>query len=204
MADTQRARSEILTLFADNVTGAISAQDLRDFTVTIMESDFQFAGDFWTEPKPAFTTTDKTGRGWIDYSQVAGSTISFGDALCYVGASGVWRAAVGNVSARMPVLGIALNSYASDATDMQVLRKGLLYDSSLSGTWSGLCGKPIFIASASQGEYSYTGPDNSVCGWPSADTTFPVIIGLYEGASFGLAAGSGHLRFDPQWYVTGA
>ena len=36
MADTRRTRAEILALFADNSIGSISAQDLRDFVVTIM------------------------------------------------------------------------------------------------------------------------------------------------------------------------
>ena len=36
MADTQRTRAAILNLFGDNVTGQISAQDLRDYVVTIM------------------------------------------------------------------------------------------------------------------------------------------------------------------------
>lgn len=205
MADTQRSRAAILALCADNVVGAISAQDLRDFIVTVMENDFQFAGDFWTEPKPAFTTTDKTGRGWIDYSQTAGSALSFGDALHYVGASGVWRPAYANTSGRNPCAGIALDSYASDATNVQVLRRGLLYDSAFSGTWSGQCGKPIYLASASVGEYSYTPTTTSVCGLVTLLQSLPgPIIGLYEGASACTAAGSGHLRFDPMWFVTGS
>jgi hypothetical protein len=205
MADTQRTRAEILALFADNVTGQISAQDSRDFIVTVMETDFQFAGDFYTEPKPAFTTTDKTGRGWIDYSQVAGSTLSFGDALHYLGVSGVWRPAHANTSARNPCTGIALDSYASNATNVQVLRRGLLYDSSLSATWSGQCGKPIYLASASVGEYSYTPNTTSVCGLVTNVYSNPgPVIGMYEGASTGAAAGSGHFRFNPMWFVTGA
>ena len=36
MADTQRTRAAILALFADNVTGQTSVQDLRDYVVTIM------------------------------------------------------------------------------------------------------------------------------------------------------------------------
>ena len=36
MADTQRSKSSILTLFADNTSGDISPQDLRDFVVTAM------------------------------------------------------------------------------------------------------------------------------------------------------------------------
>lgn len=36
MADTRRTRAELLASLADNSTGDISAQDLRDFLVTIM------------------------------------------------------------------------------------------------------------------------------------------------------------------------
>ena len=46
MADVQRTRAAILALMADNVTGQISAQDLRDFIVTVMESEFVNPGDF--------------------------------------------------------------------------------------------------------------------------------------------------------------
>ena len=35
MADTIRTVTEVLALFADNTTGGISAQDLRDFVVSI-------------------------------------------------------------------------------------------------------------------------------------------------------------------------
>jgi len=37
MVDTQRTKSALQTLFADNVTGDISPQDLRDFLVTVMD-----------------------------------------------------------------------------------------------------------------------------------------------------------------------
>jgi hypothetical protein len=36
MADTRRTKAEILALFADNTSGNISPQDLRDFVVTVM------------------------------------------------------------------------------------------------------------------------------------------------------------------------
>jgi len=47
MSDTQRSRAAILSLLADNATGQISAQDLRDFVVTVMEEEFVNSGDFW-------------------------------------------------------------------------------------------------------------------------------------------------------------
>jgi len=36
MADTRRAKTALQTLLADNTTGQISAQDLRDFLVTVL------------------------------------------------------------------------------------------------------------------------------------------------------------------------
>ncbi len=63
MADTQRTRAAILSLFADNVTGQISCQDLRDFQVTVMESEFANPGDFWAKPQAKYSLTDKTARG---------------------------------------------------------------------------------------------------------------------------------------------
>lgn len=36
MADTRRTKAAILTLFADNTTGLVSPQDLRDFVVTAL------------------------------------------------------------------------------------------------------------------------------------------------------------------------
>ena len=51
MADTGRSRAQILSLFSDNVTGQISAQDLRDWVVTVMEEEFANFGDFWAKPQ---------------------------------------------------------------------------------------------------------------------------------------------------------
>ena len=36
MADIPKSRADLLTLFADNATGAISEQDLRDFVVSVL------------------------------------------------------------------------------------------------------------------------------------------------------------------------
>ena len=58
MADTQRTRAELLALMADNVTGQVSCQDLRDFMVTVMESEFANPGDFWRQPDSQFITAE--------------------------------------------------------------------------------------------------------------------------------------------------
>jgi hypothetical protein len=196
MSDTQRSRAEILALFADNVTGSISAADLRDFTVTVMEADFQFAGDFFTEPKPNFTTTDKTGRGWIDYSCIAGSDLSFGDAVCYDTSTSFLIRAHASNSNRMPVIGLTLDSYASNASNVQILRRGLFYDSSFSGAWSGFVGRPVYLAQGSAGRWSVTLP-------ASVANSYPPIIGIVEASTTGTFAGSGKFRFDPMWFVVG-
>jgi len=77
MADTQRTRAQLIALFADNVTGQISEQDLRDFLVTLMEEEFANPGDFWNQPTPMRTTTDKSARGWLLYSQTVSEACSF-------------------------------------------------------------------------------------------------------------------------------
>lgn len=56
MADTKRSLAEILTLFADNTTGNISAQDLRDMVVTL-EPD---RGEMHVTSASATTVSDTT------------------------------------------------------------------------------------------------------------------------------------------------
>ena len=77
MADTQRTRAALLALLADNVTGNISPQDHRDSLVTIMEPEFANPGDFWKNPDPGELSSDEV-RGWIEYSVVFDSGVSFG------------------------------------------------------------------------------------------------------------------------------
>lgn len=150
MADTQRTRGVILSLFADNVTGQISPQDLRDFVVTIMETpEFTYAGDFFNEPVVLGITTDKTTRGFHLYHQVMHSnhSASFGMPLAYNQTSGCWIPADISRSAANPARGIAADSYASGATDVKILVRGLVYDSGLSRL-SGFIGKPVWLQSA--------------------------------------------------------
>lgn len=178
MADTQRTRAAILTLFADNVTGQISAQDLRDFVVTIMESEFANPGDFWRGPEAVNLTTDKTVRGWVQYSQTMHSnySASFGMPLAYHPDSACWWPADLGDSTRNPARGIAADSYASGATDMQVLRRGLIYDSGLSRL-SGFVGKPVFLQSAA------TVNSGSIDTTPGTSDSTLGIIGYVEGST---------------------
>ncbi|KKM77209.1 hypothetical protein LCGC14_1372420, partial [marine sediment metagenome] len=123
MADTQRTRAALITLFGDNVTGQISAQDLRDFLVTMMESpEFTNAGDFFNGPVAGGNTTDKTTRGFHLYSQTMHSdySASFGMPLAYNNVSGNWWPADLGDSTRNPARGIPADSYASGATDAKI------------------------------------------------------------------------------------
>jgi hypothetical protein len=191
MSDTQRTRAALITLLADNVTGQISAQDLRDFLVTVMDTEFVNPGDFWKKPHPDGLTTDKLVRGWIDYSQEAGSAISFADVIYLSPTSGVWYRADVSDSTMGPGIGLAADSYASGATTMQVLRRGLVNDSAFSARFSGNIGRPLYLASGSPGSMSVTITTDSV-----------YRVGLVENHSDG--ATSVFIRFDPEWAVKGA
>ena len=148
MADTPRTRAYLRDLFADNVTGQISAQDLRDFLVTIMEDEFVNPGDFFNEPIAGGITTDKTTRGFHLYSQTmdASCSASFGQPYAYDQSFGTWIPADISRSEAQPVRGIAADSYASGATDVKMLIKGIVYDSGLSHM-SGYIGKPMYLGS---------------------------------------------------------
>jgi len=189
MADVQRTRAQILTLFADNVTGQISAQDLRDFVVTLMEEEFKYAGDFWKQPGIRETTTDATGRGWKKYSQVLNSACSFANILAMDSDGGWIRADCAN-SLKTGVLGVALDNYASDATTAEVLLKGVVYNSGYSATFSGFIGRPLYLASGVEGSVTTTKPDSAL------------IVGWIEGSD-ALNSAIGKYRFVGNWAVTG-
>lgn len=174
MADTARTRAALLVLLADNVTGQISAQDVRDWLVTNMPAEFVNPADYWCEPLPANLTTDKTGRGTIWYSQVAGSAISAGNVVYmdYV-TSAVWKRAGVTLSTTTGLLGLALDSYASNAVDMQVLIDGLWYDSALS-VYSAMLGSPLYLCSGtSVGEFSNVRPTGP------ASLVSQIVVGYY-------------------------
>jgi hypothetical protein len=147
MADVQRTRAQVLALFADNVTGQLSCQDLRDFVVTIMETEFANAGDFWAMPQAKYITTDKTAKGWKMYSQVFGSAVSFMNVVYQGISNGLWKRANLAVSVHTRgILGLAMDSYASDASG-EVLRWGVVYDSSFSTVFSQKIGMPVYLDS---------------------------------------------------------
>lgn len=191
MADTQRTRSALLTLSADNTTGQISAQDYRDFMVTIMNPEFANPGDFWKQPLPSqIVSTDLESRGWKDYSQVAGSALSFGNAVLFL--SNEWVRADVADSGLNPTMGLALGSYASNDSQIIILRKGIIFNSAFSLRFSDAIGRPIYLQSGAAGSISVTITTNSVA-----------VLGFVEKQSDG--GTSNIIRFDPDgWAVKGS
>lgn len=162
MADTQRTKLQILALFADNVTGQISPQDLRDFVVTIMESEFVNAGDVWAKPQAKYITTDKTAKGWKEYSQLILSACSFMNVLYYDQSGGGWGLANVSDSTENGRLALAMDSYAAGISTGVVLIEGIVYDSTFSTTFSRLLGRPVYLASDSPGSITTTITTNSL------------------------------------------
>lgn len=191
MADTQRTRASILVLLADNVTGQISPQDLRDYVVTVMEPEFTNPGDFWAKPSPKFTTTDKTARGWILYSQYMGSAVSWMNILYMDKSTGYWMLANVSASAQTGMLGLAMNSYAADFSTAQVLLEGCVYDSSFSTIFSRLVGRPVYLASGGTGSITTTITTNSV-----------LVVGMVMPSEWGWST-SGKWYFKPDWKIAG-
>ena len=189
MADTQRSKAQLLALFADNETGQISAQDLRDFLITVMESEFLYAGDFWKQPAARYSNTDEVGRGWIDYSQTVGSDVSFLNIL-YMTTSGEWMRADVADSTKNGVLGVALANYTSDNSNANILRDGIVVFTTWSATLSNFVGRPIYLASGSPGSIDL------------ATQTSNLIVGFIEVSDDQITA-SPKMRFRPEWAVKG-
>lgn len=183
MADTQRTRADILTLFADNTTGEVSAQDMRDFIVTIMENEFASPGDAWREPDIGEVSADGI-RGWQEPSQLIHSDCSFGN-LMFKTSANTWRPYDNTDSlANGPALGIAADSYASGVSTAIILRRGLVYHSLFSASFAGNFGKPVFAAS-----------DGSLGSITQSETALQDIIGYVENDINGI------WRFDPKWAI---
>lgn len=190
MADTQRSRAQILALFADNSTGQISEQDLRDFVVTIMEEEFANPGDFWAQPETRKVTTDATAKGWKQYSQIVGSDCSAFNVM-YMTASGEWKRADVADSTKTGILAMAMDSYTSDQSTCTMLREGVVYYSAWSGLFSGYIGRPIYLDSGVPGSVSISVTANS-----------QLIVGWVERSDDGGTA-IGKFRFKPEWAIRG-
>jgi hypothetical protein len=193
MADVQRTRAAILALMADNVTGQISAQDLRDFIVTVMESEFVNPGDFWALPQAKYTTTDRSMRGRMLYSQYIGSDVSFMNVLFMERSTGYWMRADASDSAHNGgLLALATDSYASGVSTAQLLLEGIVYLSTLSTLFSRLIGRPIYLLSGVPGSVSTIMTTNSV-----------VVVGwVMPSDNFG-GSSIGKWYFRPDWAVKG-
>jgi len=151
MADTQRTKATLLTLLADNVTGQISAQDVRDFLVTVMQNEFVNPGDFWREPDAQYLTAEGV-RGWVEYSQLISEAVSFGT-LVQRGPSGQWTLISNtffSAISRPIVIGVAAASYLA-STFGNILRKGLVYHSAHSASFSDNIGRPVYLKSDANG-----------------------------------------------------
>ena len=196
MADTQRTRAALLALFADNVTGQISPQDLRDFQVSIMMQENINVGDFWHQPDPQYLTTDRGVRGWIDYSQLISEAVSFGDVLAR-GPSGAWTLAsaiaIGTPGySDIVCLGMAAESYAA-STVGNVLRKGIAKCAACSVQWSEGIGRIMYLDSGAAGKLSV---------WSGALPSVTMAVGYpeIEGSDFTVAL-TDVFRFDPSWTI---
>jgi len=194
MSDTQRTRAQILALLADNVTGQISAQDLRDFVVTIMETEFSSPGDFWAKPQAKYTLTDKTARGQIEYSQYLGSAVSWMNIVYQDQSTGYWLRADVADSTKTGRLGLAMDSYAKDYSTGQILIEGLVYDSSFSTIFSRLVGRPVYLESGIPGSVSIgqTGNSELVIGW------------IVKSDDTGDTTGMGKWYFKADWSIKGS
>jgi len=154
MADTPRTRAEVLTLFADNETGNISEQDLRDWVVTMMRDGlFLDRDDFWNQPAQAQLTTNLTAYGW-HYSATMESAVSFGQPLYQTTtvatsqASQVWGKADAASTGKMPCMAISLEACGAGST-CDILRRGVVYFSEAGGTAASMTpGQWIYVAAS--------------------------------------------------------
>jgi hypothetical protein len=200
MADTQRTRAQILALMADNVTGQISAQDVRDFIVTVMEEEFANPGDFWAKPDAKLTNTDKSARGWKLYSQFVGSNVVWREVLYQDQSTGVWYRADAADSTKQGLLGMAMDTYGANTSQATILLDGMVYDTSLSAVFSRKIGRPVYLDSGTPGSLTASAPALSawsevvILGAVMYSTTFSITSADCKTANF---------YFRPQWAVKG-
>lgn len=192
MADTQRSRAALLALTADNVTGQISPQDLRDIVVTVMNQEFANVGDFWKEPDGQYITSDRSVRGWVDYSQLISEACSFGDTLVR-GPSGAWTLlSLPLEYSQITNVGMAADSYLA-STVGNVLRDGLAKCAACSTVWSEGIGTFMYADSGDAGKLSN-------CSGALMSTMFMIGWPEMQGSDF-TTTGTDVFRFKPGWAV---
>lgn len=197
MSDTQRTRAQLLTYLADNVTGAITPQVMRDMLVTLMEPEFFGPGDAFAGPNGANTPTDQTMRGWKRHSQIMNSACSLGNVVV-MDSDGGWRLAQPGNSGATGIFGLACGTYASGATNADILVNGIVNMSAFSATFSGYVGKPLYLAANGSITVSAF---RSIGSAASVTNSGAVLIGWVEGSDTGSKA-IGKFRFCPTWAVT--
>lgn len=187
MADTPRNREALRKLLADNIKGDITAQDFRDILVTVMPVEFHWPGDAWKGPHPDCIvdgTNSRGWRGWVDYSQIMESAVSFGHALHLKG-DGLWRKAQLSDSLVNPAMGLALSEYTGMAwvnvpdgdnsyatvwmhteSQAKVLRWGLIFcdDWPWAPKLDGAIGHPVYLQSGPDGTWATTLPQAASAG----------------------------------------
>jgi len=151
MADTIRSLTNLLSLLANNVTGEISEQDLRDVLVSVMAEDNKVAGDFWNTPQAVYHYTDKTAYGNTLHSQFIYEACSFGNVLHMDQSTGGWYLADGGDSALQGFLGLAMDSYTANKSQADILIEGLVCNSNFSTTFSREIGSPICLDQTGDG-----------------------------------------------------
>lgn len=145
MADTIRSLTSLLSLLADNVTGQISANDLRDVLVSVLAEDNEMAGDFWNTPQAKYHYTDKTAYGNTLHSQFVYEACSFGNVMHMDQSTGGWVLADAADSALQGLLGLAMDSYAANESQADILLEGLVCNSNFSTTFSREIGSPVCL-----------------------------------------------------------
>ena len=193
MADTERTRAALITLFADNVTGQISAQDLRDFLVSVMPAEFAYVGDFWKREDAQQLSGDKDSRGWKLYSQNVDDTCSFGNILMQT-QSGTWSKAIfSGATTSIFRAALALNSVTVDSTEITILARGLVKNADLSDVLSGQQIGGMWLISGNAGSIASAAPT----GVARLHVGFPEPEGSAHTTSL-----TDVYRFDPAWTIT--
>jgi hypothetical protein len=123
-ADTERTEAELQALFADNTTGNISPQDIRDFVVSTLikpqTSRQTWAVPFTSTPEPAYL------GGYYDFGTSANDmnpAITFGTALVPYAAHFMVVAASGATDTEITVTGTSItDAGVRTESDTEVLQ----------------------------------------------------------------------------------
>lgn len=200
MADTQRTRAQLLVLMADNVTGQISPQDLRDMMVSIMEEEFKNPGDFWSRPQPKYKYTDKSAWGWIEYSQFVYQACSFGNIMTMDESTGGWYLADAADSALQGLLGMAMDSYVANESQAEILKEGLVCNSVFSTVFSRYIGRPVYLDRTGDGSITVSVSVTSMASYVRVGAVVistPLSITSADSTSV-------YWYFNPEWAVISA